>query len=98
MPDLTGLQRSVAKDQIMTGRIISLCCNKCTETGRDVVEMIPKDPVMLLSFLNLKLRDYYKSLDELCDDMDIDKQEIIDKLMEIGYYYDNENSAFVQHS
>ena len=60
--------------------------------------MIPKDPVMLLSFLNLKLRDYYKSLDELCDDMDIDKQEIVDKLMEFGYYYDSGNNAFVQHS
>ena len=60
--------------------------------------MIPKDPVILLSFLNLKLRDYYKSLDELCDDMDIDKQEIVDKLMEIGYYYDSGNNAFVQHS
>ena len=59
------------------------------------VEMIPKDPVMLLSFLNLKLRDYYKSLDELCDDMDIDRQEIRDKLSEIGYCYDEDRNQFV---
>lgn len=59
--------------------------------------MIPKDPMMLLSFLNLKLRDFYKSLDELCEDMDIEGREITDKLGEIGYYYDKEKNAFVQH-
>ena len=32
--------------------------------------MIPQDPVMLLSFINLKLRDYYGSLEQLCDDLD----------------------------
>lgn len=57
--------------------------------------MIPKDPVMLLSFLNLKLRDFYKSLDDLCEDMDIERQEITDKLAEIGYHYDKEKNAFV---
>ena len=40
---------------------------------------MPKDPVMLLSFVNLKLRDYYSSLDAMCDDLDIDKQEILNK-------------------
>ena len=59
--------------------------------------MIPKDPVMLPSFLNLKLRDFYKSLDDLCEDMDVDRQEITDKMEEIGYRYDKENNAFVQH-
>lgn len=59
--------------------------------------MIPKDPAMLLSFLNLKLRDFYKSLDDLCEDMDVDRQEIVDKLVEIGYCYDKEKNAFVQH-
>ena len=42
--------------------------------------MIPKDPVMLLSFINLKLRDYYTSLEALCDDLNIDCAEIEDKL------------------
>lgn len=32
---------------------------------------IPKDPVMLLSFINMKLRDFYPSLDELCTDLDL---------------------------
>ena len=29
--------------------------------------MLPKDPVMLLSVINLKLRDYYKDLDDVLD-------------------------------
>lgn len=50
--------------------------------------MIPQDPVMLMSFLNLKLRDNYASLDELCDDMDLSKEEIMSKLKEAGFSYD----------
>lgn len=57
--------------------------------------MIPKDPVMLLSFINLKLRDFYGSLDELCDDMDIERTEIEDKLSSIDYHYDKEKNQFV---
>ena len=44
--------------------------------------MIPQDPVMLLSFINLKLRDFYGSLKQLCDDLDVKEQEITDKLAE----------------
>ena len=57
--------------------------------------MIPKDPAMLLSFINLKLRDYYASLDKLCDDLDIDRVEIEDKLSSIDYHYDKEKNQFV---
>lgn len=57
--------------------------------------MIPKDPVMLLSFLNLKLRDYYSSLDGLCEDLDVSKAEIEEKLAKIDYHYDREKNQFV---
>ena len=57
--------------------------------------MIPKDPVMLLSFVNLKLRDFYGSLDALWEDMDIDRQEIAEKLASIDYHYDEEKNQFV---
>ena len=57
--------------------------------------MIPKDPVMLLSFVNLKLRDYAKDLDELCADLEISKEELTEKLASIDYHYDNENNQFV---
>lgn len=57
--------------------------------------MIPKDPAMLLSFVNLKLRDYYQSLDALCEDLDTDREEILDRLAAIDYHYDEEKNRFV---
>jgi len=56
--------------------------------------MIPKDPIMLLSFINLKLRDYYSDLDALCEDLDVDKNEIEGILKNAGYRYDRENNQF----
>lgn len=56
--------------------------------------MLPKDPVMLLSVINLKLRDFYSSLDALCEDMDVSKEEICEKLSSIGYSYDEEGNCF----
>ena len=57
--------------------------------------MIPQDPVMLLSFVTLKLRDFYGSLEQLCDDLDVSEQEITDKLAAIDYHYDAERNQFV---
>lgn len=57
--------------------------------------MIPKDPVMLLSYINLKLRDYYGSLDALCEDLDLDRQELEQKLQGIDYHYHEEKNQFV---
>ena len=57
--------------------------------------MIPKDPAMLLSFVNLKLRDFYGSLQALCEDLDVEEQEIVDKLASINYRYDEERNQFV---
>lgn len=56
---------------------------------------LPRDPVMLLSVVNTKLRDYYASLDELCEDMQEDKQKIIDTLKGIDYEYDESRHQFV---
>lgn len=57
--------------------------------------MIPKDPVMLLSFLNLKLRDFYKSDEEMYDDLELDRKKTEEKLAGIGYFYDKERNQFV---
>lgn len=57
--------------------------------------MLPKDPAMLFSYVNLKLRDYYKDLQSLCDDLDVSEQEITDKLASIDYHYDKEKNQFV---
>lgn len=56
---------------------------------------IPSDPNMLLSFVNLKLRDYYSSLEAMCDDLDISRAEIEEKLQSIGYSYHSERNQFV---
>lgn len=57
--------------------------------------MVPSDPIMLLSFVNLKLRDYYGSLGAMCDDLDVSEAEIIEKLGTLNYRYDAERNQFV---
>lgn len=57
--------------------------------------MLPKDPVMLLSFVNTKLRDFYGSFDALCEGLDADRQDILDRLGNIGYHYDAERNRFI---
>lgn len=57
--------------------------------------MIPNDPMMLLSYMNLKLRDFYASLEAFCEDTGEDMKKIVDKLSQIDYYYDEEKNQFV---
>ena len=57
--------------------------------------MIPNDPAILLSFVNTKLRDYYSSLDVMCDDMELDRKQIEEKLRTIGYEYKESRNQFV---
>ncbi len=57
--------------------------------------MLPKDPVMLLSVVNMKLRDQYATLDALCEDMDEDRAQIERALAEIGCAYDEARNQFV---
>ena len=56
---------------------------------------MPNDPIMLLSVVNLKLRDFYKDLDVLCDDMDANKADLCAKLKAVGYEYDPQRNQFV---
>lgn len=56
---------------------------------------LPGDPVILLGVINTKLRDFYTSLDALCEDMDIDKNELTEKLSVIDYAYDPGRNQFV---
>lgn len=50
---------------------------------------------MLLSFVNLKLRDYYASLEALCEDLDVAQGEITEKLSSIDYHYDRAKNQFI---
>ena len=56
---------------------------------------LPKDPMILYSVLNMKLRDFYGSLDALCDDMGADKQALVEAMAKVGFHYDPERNAFV---
>ena len=56
---------------------------------------LPKDPVMLYSVINLKLRDFYPDLDALCEDMDVNKEELVATLAAADFEYDTERNCFV---
>ncbi len=56
---------------------------------------VPNEPVMLLSYVNTQLRDFYPSLSELCRAMDLDMQAVEEKLSSIGYEYDEGLNKFV---
>ncbi len=58
------------------------------------MENLPEDPAILMSFLNMELRDNYKSLDDLCEDLNIDKRELLRKMSELGFEYSEENNKF----
>lgn len=57
-------------------------------------QQIPNDPVMLLSYINTQLRDFYPSLDEFCLALDLSKDSITKKLASIDYEYDEASNRF----
>lgn len=89
------LLQFTAADAIVIKKMTDKTNLSVRKSGQMGAKMIPKDPVMLLSFMNLKLRDYYKDLEELCADLDIDQEEISEKLQGIDYHYDRERNQFV---
>ena len=56
---------------------------------------IPNDPMILLSFINTKLRDFYPSLEKLCTEMELSKDELTEKLARIDYHYDEATNRFI---
>lgn len=56
---------------------------------------LPKDPIMLLSVVNMQLRDTYSSLDALCDDLDESRADIEKTLSSAGYAYNESVNQFV---
>lgn len=56
--------------------------------------MLPKDPMILLSFVNTKLRDEYDSLSALCEDLDADQTELEHTLEAVGFRYDAARNRF----
>ena len=58
------------------------------------MDNLPKDPMMLMSLINMKLSDFYPSLDALCEDMDIDKGQLLEKLASAGFEYNQNLNKF----
>ena len=58
------------------------------------MERLPNDPMMLFSAVNMLLRDEYKSLDELCDDMNVDHADMEARLKAVGFEYSPEYNKF----
>ncbi|MEE1280823.1 MAG: DUF4250 domain-containing protein [Acutalibacteraceae bacterium] len=56
---------------------------------------IPNDPVMLLSYINTQLRDFYPSLEELGSSLGVDIDDLKSKLALIGYEYNSELNKFI---
>ena len=54
-----------------------------------------ENPTILLSVINTKLRDFYSSLEDLCDDLDYEKDKVIEILKSIGYHYDKDVNQFI---
>jgi len=55
---------------------------------------LPQDPAMLLSFINMKLRDEYPTLDELCKAQGINRQKLETELSQAGFKYNEQNNKF----
>ena len=55
---------------------------------------LPEDPMMLYSFINMKVRDFYPSLDALCEDMNVEKEVIVRTLKRVGFEYNPERNRF----
>lgn len=56
---------------------------------------MPNDPIILLSYINTKLRDTYPSLEELCKSECVSVEEITEKLAAVGFEYDSSLNKFV---
>ena len=58
------------------------------------MEGMPQDPMILFGYVNMKLRDRYATLDELCDDMHISREELESKLGEAGFEFNSDANKF----
>ncbi len=55
---------------------------------------LPKDPMILYSFINTRLRDSGKSLPELCDREGFNRTELAERMAMAGFEYDEERNQF----
>ncbi|MCI9053263.1 MAG: DUF4250 domain-containing protein [Lachnospiraceae bacterium] len=61
----------------------------------EISTVLPKDPVILVSFINTQLRDNYATLDEFCKVFQVEKDEIVETLKDFSYEYKPEYNRFI---
>ena len=83
-----GFQRLKDNDNTIQGKIEYVLSKMTNE------DMMSMDPVILLSFINTKLRDEYSSLNLLCSDLDLDEEILKNKLHDIDYEYNKDINQF----
>lgn len=58
------------------------------------MQELPKDPMILFSYINMKLRDEYASLDDLCESLDIDRNWLEKTLADTGFEFNEAGNKF----
>lgn len=58
------------------------------------MEYMPNDPNIMVSYVNMKLRDQYSSLNDMCEDLGINRDSLEERLREAGFTYDSQNNRF----
>ena len=58
--------------------------------------LLPNDPIILISVVNTKLRDFYSDLEALCEDLGEDRNALQTKLADVGYIYDKRQNQFIE--
>ena len=81
----------------LAGKAVENRCRRKTagRTGGEKMQSMPKDPIMLLSYVNTQLRDFYPPLKELCASMGVDQKELVSRLSAVDYQYDQSRNQFV---
>lgn len=59
------------------------------------MDRLPKDPIMLLSYINTQLRDFYTNPEDLCAALSLDRSDLDRKLGAAGYTYDGKRNQYV---
>lgn len=76
-------------------KIIAVITESIQFKGAEAMKPMPKDSMILLSYINTQLRDFYSSLEELCADTGWNEQEITNQLAQVDYHYDPAERRFI---
>ncbi|WP_396123207.1 DUF4250 domain-containing protein [Clostridium botulinum] len=60
----------------------------------NIEDVISMDANLLVSIMNMKLRDNYDSLQSLCYDLDLKEEDIVHRCKSIGYEYNKLHNQF----